>query len=371
MFRQTTQVVDRTWKKGWGKAYVLVGVLYVDWVVAFALLSAVTSCFITLLRLALSVRAGAAGAGRMGRLGSAPGLGLLGKGERLGAVATVGEVMVGGSSTGEEVQGVVPWHMREARPGVLELNPGNLHAALRHRSAGAQPWQPACSPSTQANVPDVLCAVVSALQAHGASMGQPELNQPPLTPSLPLRPFPPSCLLPFRPTFLMFYAPWCPHCKRMEQAWADLAARLKDLDFNVQVARVDAYRYPQLAEEFQIPGFPTLVLFDGERALGMHRGKRDVDTIVGFVDATLPRSGSSPHSCCLTGRGRWTCTGGGGTLTRSWDSLMLRCRDGLSEEFQIPGFPTLVLFDAARALGMHRGKRDVNTLVGFVDATLP
>ncbi|CAI5942404.1 unnamed protein product [Closterium sp. NIES-65] len=175
----------------------------------------------------------------MGRLGSAPGLGLLGRGGRLGAVATVGEVMVGGSSTGEEVQGVVPWHMREARPGVLELNPGNLHAALRRR-----------------------------------------------------------------PTFLMFYAPWCPHCKRMEQAWADLAGRLKDLDFNVQVARVDAYRYPQLAEEFQIPGFPTLVLFDGEKPLGaanstlvlfdgekplgMHWGKRDVDTLVGFVDATLP-----------------------------------------------------------------------------------
>ncbi|CAI5514458.1 unnamed protein product, partial [Closterium sp. Naga37s-1] len=41
-------------------------------------------------------------------------------------------------------------------------------------------------------------------------------------------------VLRLRPTLVMFYAPWCPYCQRMEGAWAPLAEKLHQESFNVQ-----------------------------------------------------------------------------------------------------------------------------------------
>ena len=38
--------------------------------------------------------------------------------------------------------------------------------------------------------------------------------------------------------FVMFYAPWCGHCRNMEPTWVEVGAALKETD--VKVARLDA-----------------------------------------------------------------------------------------------------------------------------------
>ncbi|CAI5458215.1 unnamed protein product [Closterium sp. Yama58-4] len=91
-------------------------------------------------------------------------------------------------------------------------------------------------------------------------------------------------VLRLRPTLVMFYAPWCPYCQRMEAAWAALAEKLHQESFNVQVARVDAYRYPELTDKYKIPGFPTLMLFNGERPVATHRGRRNLEALFSFVE---------------------------------------------------------------------------------------
>ncbi|CAI5534123.1 unnamed protein product [Closterium sp. Naga37s-1] len=77
------------------------------------------------------------------------------------------EQMVGVGETGKKV----PFYLREAKPGVIELSAATLPHVLR-----------------------------------------------------------------LRPTLVMFYAPWCPYCQRMEAAWAALAEKLHQESFNVQVA---------------------------------------------------------------------------------------------------------------------------------------
>ncbi|GJP32070.1 hypothetical protein CLOM_g16609 [Closterium sp. NIES-68] len=149
-----------------------------------------------------------------------------GKGDARGGSLNEGSmapVMVLGEEQGVGVGGAqgknVPFYLREAKPGVIELSATTLPHVLR-----------------------------------------------------------------LRPTLVMFYAPWCPYCQRMEGAWAALAEKLHQEGFNVQVARVDAYRYPELTDKYKIPGFPTLMLFNGERPMATHRGRRSLEALFTFVE---------------------------------------------------------------------------------------
>ncbi|GAB1600815.1 protein disulfide-isomerase A5-like [Argonauta hians] len=60
---------------------------------------------------------------------------------------------------------------------------------------------------------------------------------------------------------VMFYAPWCGHCKTMKPEYIEAAATLKELNIDGVLAAVDATEENEIRDQFKIKGFPTVKYF--------------------------------------------------------------------------------------------------------------
>ncbi|KAF7667182.1 hypothetical protein LDENG_00072730 [Lucifuga dentata] len=82
-----------------------------------------------------------------------------------------------------------------------------------------------------------------------------------------------------------FYAPWCGHCKRLEPEYVKAAEILKKEESVMRLAKVEVTEEVELAEEFEIQGFPTLMLFiNGDRKQPVdYTGKRTAESIIKWM----------------------------------------------------------------------------------------
>ncbi|RZF39530.1 hypothetical protein LSTR_LSTR001051 [Laodelphax striatellus] len=80
---------------------------------------------------------------------------------------------------------------------------------------------------------------------------------------------------------VMFYAPWCAHCKRLEPVWSHVAQSLHNT--NIRVGRVDCTRFTNIASEFSISAFPTILFLKGDTHQFTFHGDRTKDEIINFA----------------------------------------------------------------------------------------
>lgn len=83
------------------------------------------------------------------------------------------------------------------------------------------------------------------------------------------------------PLFVMFYAPWCGHCKRLRPVWTELAETLANS--GVKLAGVDATESELLALRFAIGGYPTLLFFPNATHMHEYRGGRSKEALEAFA----------------------------------------------------------------------------------------
>lgn len=86
------------------------------------------------------------------------------------------------------------------------------------------------------------------------------------------------------PCLVMFYAPWCPYCKRLQDVWRSLGHSLGG------IAKVGAYNCDanrKLAQKLDVSSFPTIVLYSGG-VPHLHTGNdRSVQGLMKFACSVL------------------------------------------------------------------------------------
>ena len=83
---------------------------------------------------------------------------------------------------------------------------------------------------------------------------------------------------------LLFYAPWCGHCKALYPKYEQVAKILKEKNPLLVLAKIDATENE--VESVNISGFPTIKFYPGykkDKAPLDYNGDRTVDNIIKFI----------------------------------------------------------------------------------------
>jgi thioredoxin-like negative regulator of GroEL len=83
---------------------------------------------------------------------------------------------------------------------------------------------------------------------------------------------------------LIYYAPWCGHCKDMVKNVKTLANTLKDEGF--MVGAINCERNSDLSDKIIIDSFPTVYFVKENKAI-QYDGSRELDDLVKFLCVTL------------------------------------------------------------------------------------
>jgi protein disulfide-isomerase-like protein len=82
---------------------------------------------------------------------------------------------------------------------------------------------------------------------------------------------------------VMFYAPWCGHCKAMKPHYTEAADQLKKEGVEGVLAAVDATQARGLAEKHGVKGFPTVKYFKNGEYVYEYGFERKTDALVDFM----------------------------------------------------------------------------------------
>lgn len=113
----------------------------------------------------------------------------------------------------------------------------------------------------------------------------------PLTPVATAEAFDRQVLQAAQPVLVDFFATWCGPCKQLAPTLERLAA---DYEGRAGFVKVDVDQSPDLAQQYDIQGYPTVLLFRGGQEIERWLGGRDEGVYRKALEAAIGRAGAAP-----------------------------------------------------------------------------